>query len=60
MVQTERIEPPPALLSPCEPPKSGELKTNGDLIRFASAAVRAYEECAAKVAALCEFYRSED
>lgn len=59
-MQTERIEPPSALLSPCEPPKSGELKTNGDLIRFASTAVRAYEECAAKVAALREFYGLED
>lgn len=55
-MQTEYVKPPGALLTPCRPPQARELRTNADLILFASEAVRAYEVCAAQVAGIREFF----
>lgn len=55
-VRTEYITPPPSLLTPCEKPSPGDLRTNGDLARYASAMRYALETCAAKIDALTVFF----
>ena len=52
----EVITPPSALLMPCERPKAYALETNQDLAHFASAALLAWEKCAAQIDALRLFY----
>lgn len=52
----ELIAPPSALLTPCERPKAYALETNQDLAHFASAALLAWEKCAAQIDALRIFY----
>ena len=52
----EVITPPSALLTPCERPRSYALETNQDLAHFASAALLAWEKCAAQIDALRIFY----
>ena len=52
----EVIAPPSALLTPCERPRSYALETNQDLAYFASAALLAWEKCAAQIDALRRFY----
>ena len=52
----EVIAPPLALLTPCERPRSYALVTNQDLAYFASAALLAWEKCAAQIDALRRFY----
>ena len=52
----EVIAPPSALLTPCERPKAYALETNQDLAHFASAALLAWEKCAAQIDALRLFY----
>ena len=56
VVRTEIITPPPSLLMPCERPEPGELRTNGDLARYASALRYALDTCAAKIDALSVFF----
>ena len=56
VIQTEILAPPPALLEPCESPRAVELRTNQDLAHFASAALLAWEKCAAQIDALRLFY----
>lgn len=41
---------------PCERPKAYALETNQDLAHFASAALLAWEKCAAQIDALRLFY----
>ena len=41
---------------PCERPKASEIRTNQDLAHFASAALLAWERCAAQIDALRLFY----
>lgn len=50
------MAPPPSLLSPCDKPSPGEMQTNGDLARYASALRYALETCAAKIDALMVFF----
>ena len=52
----EVITPPSALLTPCERPRSYALENNRDLAYFASAALLAWEKCAAQIDALRIFY----
>lgn len=56
VVRTEIITPPPSLLTPCEKPEPGEMRTNGDLARYASALRYALDTCAAKIDALNVFF----
>lgn len=56
MVRTEIITPPPSLLAPCDKPEPGEMATNGDLARYASALRYALDACAAKIEAIKLFY----
>ena len=56
VVRTEIITPPPSLLMPCERPEPGEMATNGDLARYASALRYALDTCAAKIDAIKLFY----
>lgn len=56
VARTEIVTPPAAFLAPCEKPETGELRTNGDLARYASALVYALDACAAKVEALRVFF----
>lgn len=56
VVRTEIITPPPSLLTPCEKPEPGEMATNGDLARYASALRYALDACAAKIEAIKLFY----
>ena len=56
VVRTEIITPPPSLLAPCEKPEPGEMRTNGDLARYASALRYALDTCAAKIDALNVFF----
>ena len=56
----EVIAPPSALLTPCERPKAYALETNQDLAHFASAALLAWEKCAAQIDALRLFYGRGD
>lgn len=53
---TELITPPEALLTPCEKPVVTQMQTNDDLIRFASLALLKWEQCAAQVEGLREFF----
>lgn len=55
-VRTEYITPPPSLLAPCDKPDPGEMGTNGDLARYASALRYALDTCAAKIDALMVFF----
>jgi len=48
--------PPPSLLAPCDKPEPGEMATNGDLARYASALRYALDACAAKIDALNVFF----
>lgn len=41
---------------PCEKPDPGEMRTNGDLVRYTSALKYALDTCAAKVDALNVFF----
>ena len=41
---------------PCERPQTHELRTNQDLAHFASAALLAWDRCAAQIDALRLFY----
>lgn len=59
-VKTEIIAPPAALLAPCEKPDTGEMRTNGDLARYASALRYALDACAARVDAINIFFTSAD
>ena len=59
MVRTEIVTPPAALLAPCEKPDPGEMRTNGDLARYASALKYALDTCAARIDALNVFYETE-
>lgn len=43
-------------MRPCEPPIAKTMQTNEDLILFTSAALRAYEKCAAQIDALRLYY----
>ena len=52
----EVIAPPSALLAPCERPVAYAMETNQDLAHFASAALLAWEKCAAQIDALRLFY----
>lgn len=52
----EVIAPPSALLAPCERPVAYAMETNQDLAHFASAALLAWEKCAAQIDALRIFY----
>ena len=45
---------------PCERPKAYALETNQDLAHFASAALLAWEKCAAQIDALRLFYGIAD
>ena len=56
----EVIAPPSALLTPCERPRAYAMGTNQDLAYFASAALLAWEKCAAQIDALRIFYGLED
>lgn len=56
VIQTEYIIPPPSLLAPCDRPEPGEMRTNGDLARYASALRYALDTCAAKIDALTVFF----
>ena len=56
----EVIEPPSSLLAPCERPVAYAMETNQDLAHFASAALLAWEKCAAQIEALRIFYGLED
>lgn len=56
VVRTEAIAPPPSLLTSCDKPDPGELATNGDLARYASALRYALDACAAKIEAIKLFY----
>lgn len=56
VVKTEIITPPAVLLMPCEKPDPGEMRTNGDLVRYTSALKYALDTCAAKVDALNVFF----
>lgn len=56
MVKIETVPPPAALLAPCEKPEPGELRTNGDLARYASALKYALDMCAARLDALNVFF----
>lgn len=56
VVRTETIAPPPSLLTSCDKPDPGELATNGDLARYASALRYALDACAAKIDAIKLFY----
>lgn len=60
VVRTEIITPPPSLLTPCEKPEPGEMTTNGDLARYASALRYALDACAAKIEAIKLFYDLRD
>jgi hypothetical protein len=55
-VRTEIITPPPSLLASCDKPEPGEMATNGDLARYASALRYALDTCAAKIDAIKLFY----
>ena len=57
-VRTEIITPPSALLVPCEKPDPGEMQTNGDLARYASALKYALDTCAARIDALTVFFEA--
>lgn len=57
-VKTEIITPPAALLVPCEKPYPGEMQTNGDLARYASALKYALDTCAARIDALAVFFET--
>lgn len=57
-VRTEIIVPPAALLTPCEKPDRGEMQTNGDLARYASALKYALDTCAARIDALNAFFET--
>jgi hypothetical protein len=48
--------PPPSLLESCDKPEPGEMTTNGDLARYASALRYALDTCAAKIDAIKLFY----
>ena len=48
--------PPPSLLAPCDKPDVGEMRTNGDLARYASDLRYALDTCAAKIDALNVFF----
>lgn len=50
------MPPPDALLAPCEKPEPGEMRTNGDLARYASALKYALDMCAARLDALNVFF----
>ena len=56
----EIIAPPSALLMPCERPMAYAMGTNQDLAYFASAALLAWEKCAAQIDALRIFYGLAD
>lgn len=56
VIQTEILAPPPVLLMPCARPQASELRTNQDLAHFASAALLAWERCAAQIDSLRLFY----
>jgi hypothetical protein len=55
-VKIETVPPPDALLVSCEKPEPGELRTNGDLARYASALKYALDVCAARVDAIKVFF----
>lgn len=55
-VRTEIVTPPPSLLESCDKPEPGEMTTNGDLARYASALRYALDACAAKIDAIKLFY----
>lgn len=55
-VRTEIVAPPDTLLTPCEKPDPGEMRTNGDLARYASALKYALDTCAARIDALNVFF----
>lgn len=57
-VRTEIITPPAALLVPCDRPDPGEMQTNGDLARYASALKYALDTCAARIDALNVFFEA--
>lgn len=57
-VRTEIVKPPAALLVPCEKPVPGEMRTNGDLARYASALKYALDTCAARIDALNVFFEA--
>lgn len=57
-VRTEIVKPPSALLVPCEKPDPGEMQTNGDLARYASALKYALDTCAARIDALTVFFEA--
>lgn len=52
----EVMAPPSSLLTPCERPMTYAMETNHDLAHFASAALLAWEKCAAQIDALRLFY----
>jgi hypothetical protein len=56
VVRTEIVTPPPSLLESCDKPEPGEMTTNGDLARYASALRYALDACAAKIEAIKLFY----
>ena len=56
----EVVAPPSSLLAPCERPVAYAMETNQDLSHFASAALLAWEKCAAQIDALRVFYGLED
>ena len=58
VVKTEVITPPAALLAPCDKPDPGEMRTNGDLARYASALKYALDACAARIDALNVFFEA--
>lgn len=60
VIQTEILAPPSALLVPCERPRADALRTNQDLAHFASAALLAWERCAAQIDALRLFYAARN
>ena len=60
VVRTETIAPPPSLLASCDKPETGEMATNGDLARYASALRYALDACAAKIEAIKLFYDLRD
>lgn len=47
---------PTALMQPCRPPVIRRLATNEDLAGLASAALQAYERCAAQMEAVRSYY----
>lgn len=54
-----RINPPAAMLTPCQYPEF-KIETNRDLVTALSLLIEAYTTCEAKVDALIRIYEAEE